>query len=96
MADVKQIEVNGVTYDIHDAVARTEIANLQQSVSRKVDIYGPNTPGSVSRALDAHVGTGGNSNQHVDITVNDNGTPYSLLATDNEIFLYNESTGAEP
>ena len=33
MADVKQIEVNGVTYDIHDAVAREEIASLQQSVS---------------------------------------------------------------
>ena len=33
MADVKQIEVNGVTYDIHDATARSQIANLQESVS---------------------------------------------------------------
>ena len=32
MADVKQIEVNGVTYDICDAVARQDIASLQDSV----------------------------------------------------------------
>ena len=37
MADVKQIEVNGVTYDICDAVARQDIANLQQSVSQILD-----------------------------------------------------------
>ena len=35
MADVKQIEVNGVTYDIHDAVARQQISDLQDSVSYK-------------------------------------------------------------
>ena len=35
MSDISQIQVNGTTYDLCDATARTEITNLQDSVIYK-------------------------------------------------------------
>lgn len=80
---------------ISDAFVNDSIGSLvllRDSVSKTVRLGDTSIEGGVSRSTYAHIGTGGNNDQHVDITVDDNGAEYSLVATDNNIFLFNEDT----